>query len=43
MLAGKVEVRIFEEAVHEDDEFAHDGGEGNFGRFACGAEPLITG
>ena len=27
--------------VHEDDEFAHDGGEGNFGGFAGGAQPLV--
>ena len=34
-------VWIFEEVVHEDDEFAHDGSESDFGRLACGAQPLI--
>src|SRR6266705_362433 len=34
-------VGIFEEVVHQDDEFAHDGGAGDFGGFACGAEPLV--
>jgi hypothetical protein len=34
-------VWIFEDVIHEDYEFAHDGGERNFGRFACGAEPLV--
>ena len=27
--------------VHKDNEFAHDGSEGHFGGFACGAQPLI--
>jgi hypothetical protein len=36
-------VGVFEEAVHEDDEFAHDGGEGEFGGFVVGAEALIEG
>src|SRR5271156_2520521 len=34
-------VRIFEDVIHEDDEFAHDGGQGDFGGFASGPEPLI--
>ena len=34
-------VRIFEDVVHEDNEFAHDGGERNFGGFSGGAQPLI--
>src|SRR5437899_12673172 len=34
-------VWIFEEVVHEDDEFTHDSGERDFGGFAGGAEPLI--
>jgi hypothetical protein len=34
-------IRIFKDVVHEDGEFAHDGSEGDFGRFACGAEPLV--
>lgn len=27
---------VFEEVIHEDDEFAHDGGESDFGGFLCG-------
>ena len=27
---------FFEEVIHEDDEFAHDGGESDFGGFLCG-------
>ena len=34
-------VRIFEDVVHKDDEFAHDGSKRSFGGFACGAQPLI--
>jgi hypothetical protein len=30
-------VRIFEGVVHQDDEFTHDGGEGDFGGFTPGA------
>ena len=30
-------VWIFEDVVHEDDEFAQDGGERDFSGFACGA------
>src|SRR5258708_3287889 len=41
VLGGKGEVRIFEEAVHEDDEFAHDGGHGDEGLFAVGAQAEI--
>jgi hypothetical protein len=29
------------EAVEQDDEFAHDGGEGEFGWFAFGDETLV--
>ena len=29
VLGGKLEVIIFEEAVHEDDELAHTGGDGH--------------
>ena len=43
VLAGKVEVWVFQEAVHEDDEFAHDGSEGDFRWFSGGAEPGIKG
>src|ERR1017187_8311748 len=34
-------VGMFEGVVHEDDEFAHDGGEGDLGGFAGGAQPLV--
>src|ERR1041385_2533908 len=34
-------VGIFEDMIHEDNEFSHDGSEGNFGGFACNAEPLV--
>ena len=29
VLRGKLEIIIFEEAVHEDDELAHAGGQGH--------------
>ena len=29
MLTGKLEIMIFKEAVHEDDELAHAGGHGD--------------
>jgi hypothetical protein len=31
VLAGELEITIFEEAVHEDDELAHAGGHGDEG------------
>lgn len=34
---------IFEQTVEQDDEFAHDGGEGEFGRFTSLAEVLVEG
>ena len=34
-------VGIFEDVIHEDDEFAHDGGEHNFGGFASRPQSLI--
>ncbi len=34
-------VGIFEDLVHEDDEFAHDGSESDFGGFAGGAQTEI--
>ena len=34
-------MRIFQEVVEEDDEFAHDGGERDFLGFAGGDQPLI--
>ena len=33
VLIGQLEIIIFEEAVHEDDELAHAGGHGNEGVF----------
>ena len=34
-------VRVFEDVVLEDDEFTHDGREGDFGRFARHPQPLV--
>jgi hypothetical protein len=42
VLGGKGKVWIFEEVVHEDDEFAHDGGQGDEGFFAIGAQAAIN-
>ena len=41
MLRGKVEVIIFEESIHEDDEFAHNGGKGDEGFFTAGAQAEV--
>ena len=35
MLAGKLEIIIFEETVHEDDELAHTGGHGDERFLSC--------
>jgi hypothetical protein len=35
--------KVFEERVEMDEEFAHGGGEGEFGRFAVGAEAEVKG
>ena len=35
MLIGKLEIIIFEETVHEDDELAHTGGHGHEGFLSC--------
>ncbi|MBL9190091.1 MAG: hypothetical protein JNK23_21605, partial [Opitutaceae bacterium] len=40
---NKDKVGVFEEAVEEDSEFSHDGGEGDLGGFAPVAEPLVEG
>jgi hypothetical protein len=32
----------FEGGIEVDDEFAHEGGEGDFGRFAFGSEALVN-
>ena len=37
VLIGKLEIIIFEEAVHEDDEFAHTGSHGDERFFSGGA------
>jgi len=34
-------VRVFKDVVHQDNEFAHDGSERNFGGFSGCAQPLI--
>ena len=41
VLAGKLKIIIFEEAVHEDDEFAHAGGHGDEGFLSCGPQAQI--
>ena len=43
VLAGKLEIIIFQEAVHEDDEFAHEDGAGEFFGFAVGEEAQVEG
>src|ERR1700733_12896331 len=34
-------VRIFEDMIHQDNEFTHDGGKRDFGGFASGAKALV--
>ena len=41
MSAAKGKVGVFEETVKHYDHFAHDGIEGDLGRFTLGEEPLI--
>src|ERR1700761_3260506 len=41
VLVCKLEVGIFEETIHEHDEFAHAGDEGDFWFFASGSEAGI--
>ena len=41
VLVGKLEMIIFEEAVHEDDELAHAGGHGHKGFLSGGAQPQV--
>jgi hypothetical protein len=43
VLTYKGKIGIFEEAVKEEDEFTHDGGDGDFGRFAFDAKALVEG
>lgn len=42
-LSRKGKLRIFQEAVGEDDEFAHEDGEGEFLGLTVGEESLIEG
>ena len=39
--SGKDKIRIFQEPIEQDDEFSHDGGEGEFGGFSVGSESLV--
>jgi hypothetical protein len=41
VLVGKLKMRIFKQPVHEDDEFAHAGGQGDFRFFACGSQAKV--
>jgi hypothetical protein len=43
VLRSKLEIFIFEEAVHQDDEFAHASGQGDQRLFARSSESLIKG
>jgi hypothetical protein len=43
VLVGKGEVGFPDEFVEEDDEFAHDGGDGDLEGFALGDEALKEG
>jgi len=38
VLIGKLEIIIFKEAIHEDDEFAHAGGHGDEGVLQLAAQ-----
>jgi hypothetical protein len=40
---GKLEFMIFKQVVHEQNEFAHAGRQGDQGFFACGAQAQIKG
>lgn len=43
MLIGKLEVFIFKEAIHEDDEFAHTGSDCDQWFFTCGSQTQVKG
>jgi len=43
VLTGKLELIIFQEVVHEDDEFAHAGGQGDQGFFTGSPQAQIEG
>src|SRR6267378_168285 len=40
-LVCKRKVWVFEQVVHQDDQLPHHGGEGDFGRFACGDQAVV--
>ena len=40
---GKGEIRIFEQMIHQDDQFPHDGGEGDLWGFASGDQAVVEG
>ena len=41
VLIGKLEIIIFKEAIHEDNELAHAGGHGDKRLLASGQQALI--
>jgi hypothetical protein len=41
VLAGKLEIIIFKEAIHEDNELAHAGGHGDEGFLVGGPQAQI--
>jgi|ERR1035437_5698586 hypothetical protein len=43
VLRGKGKVGVFQEEVSEDDQFAHEDGEGEFFGFAIGEEAQVAG
>ena len=43
VLVCKGKVGVLDEAIHQADEFAHDGDEANLGGFAVGAQALVEG
>ena len=43
VLRGNGKVGVFQEAVSEDDQFAHEDGEGEFFGFAVGEEAQVEG
>jgi hypothetical protein len=43
VLRGKGKVGVFQEEVSEDDQFAHEDGEGEFFGFAVGQEAQVEG
>ena len=43
MLIGKLEIIIFKEAIHEDNELPHTSGHGDEGFLAVGEEAQVEG